>query len=622
MKHWFRLCVLFLFCTAGAAGAEPRVRWVEGDRPRVEVTGLETAAAPESVLRVYVARDGALPDAEAPSVAGEYARDAGVLAFTPLFPPEPGVTYRAVLRVGDKPLIADLTVPSRRPAAATVVKQVYPTGDTLPENLLKFYVHFSAPMRRGRIYDHIRLLEESGQEVELPFLEIDEELWDPSMTRLTLFIDPGRIKRGVRPLEDVGPALVEGKKFRLVIDGGWKDAAGQPLGRPFEKRFEVGPPDREAPEPEAWKLSPPTLGGTGPLAISFPEPMDHALALRMIRVVDEKGTELRGTPALDDGERRWSFVPDAVWAPGRYGAVVQTTIEDLAGNNVGKPFEVDLAQGPKKVESRQTVKLPFTVADRPTVSATHPLRLDWKDNLLTLSGAHLPGGEMKVHYIEAYCRPGSTNRKWEQTVIGHAARVVSAADDRTALTLECLLKDGVVVRHEIHARPDEVDFRITASNPTSTASAAHWAQPCVRLDKFTGRDQHTYLDKGFIFLDGKVSRMPTRAWATEALYTPGQVWYPKHVDRNDVNPRPVSDAVPDNGLIGCFSADEKMIFAVAFEPYQELFQGVICCLHSDFRIGGLAPGATKSIRGKIYVVPADVEALLKRYRSDFPEHVR
>src|SRR5207247_7235398 len=79
------------------------------------------------------------------------------------------------------------------------------------------------------------------------------------------------------------------------------------------------------------------------------------------------------------------------------------------------------------------------------------------------------------------------------------------------------------------------------------------------------------------------------------------------------------DDVPDNGLIGCFSADEKMIFAVAFEPYQELFQGVAACLHSDFRIGGLKPGETKNIRGKIYFVPADVNALLKRYQADFPE---
>jgi hypothetical protein len=61
--------------------------------------------------------------------------------------------------------------------------------------------------------------------------------------------------------------------------------------------------------------------------------------------------------------------------------------------------------------------------------------------------------------------------------------------------------------------------------------------------------------------------------------------------------------------------------AVAWEPYQELFLGVITCIHSDFRIGGLAPGETKQIHGKIYIVDADVPSLVNRYKQDFPEHV-
>ncbi len=254
--------------------------------------------------------------------------------------------------------------------------------------------------------------------------------------------------------------------------------------------------------------------------------------------------------------------------------------------------------------------------------ADEGLRLSWKDNILTIAGPRLPGKEMKIHYLEAYCRPGSTTRKWDQTVIGHKTRLVSADANAQRVELECTLNDGVVVRHEIRAAADEVDFRLTATNPTTRPSQAHWAQPCIRVDKFTGCDQATYLAKCFIFLDGKLTRLPTRDWATTALYTPGQTWCPRHVPRDDVNPRPLSTLVPDNGLIGCFSADEKTIMAIAFEPYQELFQGVITCIHSDFRIGGLAPGESKKIRGKLYIVPADVEALLKRYKADFPEHFR
>ena len=86
--------------------------------------------------------------------------------------------------------------------------------------------------------------------------------------------------------------------------------------------------------------------------------------------------------------------------------------------------------------------------------------------------------------------------------------------------------------------------------------------------------------------------------------------------------RPLSELVPSSGLIGCFSADEARILATAWEPYQELFQGVAVCLHADFRLGGLGAGETKRVRGKIYLVPNDVPALLKRYERDFPEQVK
>ena len=107
--------------------------------------------------------------------------------------------------------------------------QVYPSADVLPENLLKFYVHFSAPMGSGRSYEHIHLLDEANRPVDLPFLELAEELWSADLLRLTLLIDPGRIKREVKPLEDVGPALVAGRRYTLVISSGLRDAQGHRL---------------------------------------------------------------------------------------------------------------------------------------------------------------------------------------------------------------------------------------------------------------------------------------------------------------------------------------------------------------------------------------------------------
>ena len=256
-------------------------------------------------------------------------------------------------------------------------------------------------------------------------------------------------------------------------------------------------------------------------------------------------------------------------------------------------------------------------------SADGRLLLHWQRRILRITGPALPA-PVEVLYIEAYCRPGSTHRRWSETVIPHRSERVDDGKDPHRIELIDRLEDGVVVRHVITARADEVDFKLTFSNPTDRTSHVWWGQPCVRVDRFTGTTRAdaralypAYIRKSFLFIDGKLARMPTRPWATEALYTPGQVYRLKHVDPANVNPRPLSPLIASNALVGCFSADGQKLLGIAFEPCQEIFQGVLACLHSDFRVAGLKPGETKVVRGKLYVLPADVQRLLARYRRDF-----
>src|SRR5690349_4458146 len=124
--------------------------------------------------------------------------------------------------------------------------------------------------------------------------------------------------------------------------------------------------------------------------------------------------------------------------------------------------------------------VPFAIAADPD-----GLSISWEKNYLTIRG-EFPGEELKILYLEAYCRPGSTDRDWKETVIPHTAERLEASADDRVIKLRDKLMDGVVVEHVITAGEDEIDFRLVAHNPTEQASEAHWAQPCIRVDKFTG----------------------------------------------------------------------------------------------------------------------------------------
>ena len=103
------------------------------------------------------------------------------------------------------------------------------------------------------------------------------------------------------------------------------------------------------------------------------------------------------------------------------------------------------------------------------------LTIHWKDRFLSVTGATIPGDSIEIHYLEAYCRAGSSNREWGQTIIRHKSRWISASNDNTRLQIEDLLEDGVTVKHLIQAGDDDVTFTVTVANPTDQRSQAHWA---------------------------------------------------------------------------------------------------------------------------------------------------
>ncbi len=369
------------------ACASPRIALVRGDsqgrKDVFEVRGLDGAFLAgkdveavdwSGVFTVRVAATEPSRYGEMPAVGGLWRLDGGILRFEPRFPLVPGLRYRAALlsgpwigrekgrEKGERVAVEEsFALPPRDLKPKTFVDRVYPSASVLPENQLKLYIHFSGPMRRGQAYSRIRLVDADGGDVDTPFLELGEELWDPDGTRFTLFFDPARVKRGLRPREEQGPVLVAEKKYRLVIDAGWPDADGARLLAAFHKNFEVGAPDYDTPDPRTWITTAPAAGTTRPLVVEFPEPMDHALLHRLLLVKGSDGAVLDGTVDVGAEERVWRFVPSAAWKAGRHELIADTTIEDLAGNSIGRPFEVDMTRSLASRLEPTTFTVPFEV---------------------------------------------------------------------------------------------------------------------------------------------------------------------------------------------------------------------------------------------------------------------
>jgi hypothetical protein len=339
---------------------------MERDPVRFKVTGssfLKMLSTPNfpAIFGVYVVQPsaGGLA-ATVPPMTGEYAMEQDALVFHPKYPLQPGVSYRAVFKLSRETAIETFNIPKPVIEPTTVVQQVYPTAAEIPENQLKFYVHFSASMSKGQSSQRIHLLDEAGKDVQQPFLSFDDELWDREYKRITILFDPGRVKTGVRPNRDMGLAMQPGKRYTLVIDQDWSDATGTPLKESFRRTYTVGPRDTVPLDPKTWRVLAPTAGSQLSVTLDFPESVDAALLLRVIEVQDATGAPVDGKVTISREETRWAFVPNEPWKAGNYVISVISTLEDLAGNKVGRLFEVDTFEE-VKADVARIHTLPFKV---------------------------------------------------------------------------------------------------------------------------------------------------------------------------------------------------------------------------------------------------------------------
>ena len=305
-------------------------------------------------------------------IAGRFEIDQDAVYFAPRFPFLDGTSYSLLVA----PMPEERSVDSlevwtiRRPAPegtpTTRVVAVYPTAEELPVNQLKLYVHFSSPMSEGWAARSIHVRRADNDEpLDGVFLAMEPELWDRERRRLTLLLDPGRIKRGLVPNLEAGYPLIEGVPVIVTIESEFRDAAGRSLRTSAERRYEIGPPVRIRVNPADWRYHCPTTGSTDLLTVEFDRPLDHALLQHSLWVHDGAGVALAGRGSVGPGERSWRFEPQSPWAEGRHLVIADPRLEDLAGNSLIRVFDRDLMRVEDAPTDARHIAIDFTCHTAP-----------------------------------------------------------------------------------------------------------------------------------------------------------------------------------------------------------------------------------------------------------------
>jgi hypothetical protein len=311
-----------------------------------------------SATRVAVRPASSRGVASRPTTAGRTVADGDDVCFVPRFPFLAGTEYEVEV---DGSTIGSVTcTPRPEGPPTTEVVAIRPTAEAVPRNLLRCYVEFSAPMREAGAV-HVRLVDADGEPLVAALLATEYELWDAHRRRLTVLLDPARIKRGLVSHRTLGYPLQEHTSVTLVVDAAFPDASGRPLRAAATRTWHVVGDERRRVTPSSWSLRPGAAGSIAPLHVRFDRPLDHALVTRCLEVVGPTGP-VEGSVEIGPEERSWTFAPAVPWRDAPHRLVVVPVLEDVAGNSVRRVFDRDLSRTEDTQGEQEPVELPF----RPT----------------------------------------------------------------------------------------------------------------------------------------------------------------------------------------------------------------------------------------------------------------
>ena len=271
-------------------------------------------------------------------IFGRWSRNENAFVFHPAIPFRQKQNY--LLRSKGK-ILLEFSLPVLD-SPQTKIVQIYPTVDTVPENILKIHIQFSEPMGERYSEEFLAVTNESGDTLRNIILPLQPELWNKTHDRLTLWFNPGRIKRSLGPNLEMGSPLMSGHHYTLHISKDWRDRNNRTMQNGKIKRFSVGEAIRHRLDPEDWDLLTPAAFTSDDLIVIFGRELDQVLSLECLSVLDQGEQPVEGRVSVTRKESQWHFKPVEQWAKGRYILRIESRLEDLAGNNICRPFDQEV----------------------------------------------------------------------------------------------------------------------------------------------------------------------------------------------------------------------------------------------------------------------------------------
>lgn len=355
----FFVLTLAISCQKRESDDHITIHWEDKKAVSVSFSGQKLKSASEDALPklVKITRKGS---GNQVAILGDFSKEGDLVVFKPLVPFTRGLDYQIYIQNQNS---GTFGIPMADASDAPELVQFFPSADTLPENLLKVFLHFSHSMREGQSGKFVTLIKNDSNTIQGAFLDLQPELWNENRTILTLWLDPGRIKRDLQPNIKLGAPLQNHTSYQIIVSREWQDTNGGKLKTAFKKSFITTSRDSISPAPARWKLALPKRSTNQPIKVHFHESLDHSLLKETLSITTDNGHPLTGKWLIGPKEKSAQFTPGEPWNHDNYILQVETRLEDLAGNNVNRFFDREITKGEKPVSSAKSVKISFNTAE-------------------------------------------------------------------------------------------------------------------------------------------------------------------------------------------------------------------------------------------------------------------